>query len=72
MRYCSLSTSFWDVFALQPSRDTRGGGLNNVRIYQKCGGSLFGILGGLFKRVIPFLRSILLPEVGNFVKKYYK
>ena len=63
-----LTHHFDDVFALQSSRDIRGGGLSDIRIYQKRGGSLFGILGGLFKRAIPFLRSILLPEVGNFVK----
>ena len=63
-----LANHFHDVFALQPSRDIRGKGLNNIRIYQKRGGSLFGILCELFKRVIPFLRSILLPEVGNFVR----
>ena len=39
---------FHDVFALQPSRDIRGGGLNNIRIYQKRGGSVFGILRGFF------------------------
>ena len=55
-----------DVFALQSSRNIR---LYNIRICQQRGESLFGIIGGLFKSAIPFLRSILLPEVGNFMKK---
>ena len=63
-----LPHHFDDVFALQSIRDIKGGGLNDIRIYQKRGGSLFGILGGLFKRAIPFLKSILLPEIGNFVR----
>lgn len=56
------------VFDLHPSQFGRGGGLNDIRIYQKRGGSLFGILGGMFKRAIPFLKSIILPEIGNLVK----
>ena len=64
----SLTHHFDDVFVLQPSGDIRGGGSKSIQINQKRDGSLFGILGGLFKRDIPFLRSIILPEVGNFVK----
>ena len=54
-----LAHHFDDVFALQSIRDIRGGGLNDIRIYQKRGGSLFGILGGLFKRAIPFLKKYI-------------
>ena len=67
----SLAHYFDDVFALQPSRDIKGGGLNNIRIYQKRRGFLFVILCGLFKMAIPFLRIILLPEVSNFVNLWY-
>ena len=63
-----LSHHFDVVFTPQFSRNERGGGLSDIRIYQKRGGSLFGILGGMFKKAIPFLKNILLPEVGNFVK----
>ena len=66
-----LSHNFDAVSALQPYRDIRGGELNNIRIYQKRGGSLFVILGRLFKRTILFLRSILLLEVGNSIKRLH-
>ena len=66
----SLTHHFDDVFVLQPSGDIRGGGSKSIQINQKRDGSLFGILGELFKRDIPFLRSIILPEVGNFIKEY--
>ena len=44
-----LTHHFDDVFPLQTSRDIRGGRLNTIQIYQTHGGSLFGIIGGLFK-----------------------
>ena len=65
----SLTHHFDDVFVLQPSGDIRGGGSKSIQINQKRDGSLFGILGGLLKRTIQFLRSRLLPEVSNLVKK---
>ena len=45
----------------------RGGGVDDIKIYQRRGGSFFGILGNVVKRAIPFLRRIILPEVGNLV-----
>ena len=47
----------------------RGGSYNDIHIYsRKRGGSLFGVLGRVLKSSIPFLRSVILPEFGGFVK----
>ena len=50
----------------------RGGGLSDIKIYKnsynKRGGSLFGVLGRSFKSAIPFIKSLILPEIGNFTK----
>ena len=51
-----------------PHSTVRGGGLHDIRVYHQRGGSLFGVLGGLVRRALPFLKSIILPEVGNFVR----
>ena len=50
----------------------RGGSLRDIKIYKtpvayQKGGSLFSFLGKLVRGSIPFLKSIILPEVGNFV-----
>ena len=45
---------------------TRGGGVNDIHVYKPVGGGLFGILGRIVQRAIPFLKSIVLPEVGSF------
>lgn len=45
---------------------TLGGGVNDIHVYRPVGGSLFGVLGRLVQRAIPFLKSIILPEVGSF------
>ena len=49
----------------------KGGGLREIKTtfpnnYHIRGGSLFGILGNVFKRTIPFLTIFILPEAGNF------
>ena len=45
----------------------RGGSLDDIKIYQRRGGSFFGIIGNVVKRALPFLRRIILPEVGNLI-----
>ena len=59
-------------FAVLFNQHVRGGGIGDIKTvephYYQRGGSLFGILGNVFKRTIPFLRSFLLPEVGNFAQ----
>ena len=47
-------------------RINRGGGLDDISIYQR-GGSFIGILGKLARYTIPFLKSIILPEIPSFV-----
>ena len=56
------------VFNIQENNVTRGGGLQDISVYKRRGGSLFGILRGVFKRTIPFLKRFILPEVGGLVK----
>ena len=51
----------------------KGGGLRDIKTinpnnYHTRGGSLFGILGNVFKRTIPFLTNFILPEAGNFAR----
>ena len=46
----------------------RGGGLQDIRVYNQQGGSLLGILSGVVGKALPFLRSFILPEIGNFAK----
>ena len=50
----------------------RGGSLSDIKIHRNInnqrGGNLFGILGRSIKRAIPFIKSLILPELGNFTK----
>jgi hypothetical protein len=49
---------------------SRGGGINDIRVYNQPlqrGGSLFGVLGKIARYTIPFLKSIILPEIPSFV-----
>ena len=46
---------------------SRGGSIHDIRTYQR-GGSLLGALSGVVGRALPFLRSLILPEIGNFAK----
>ena len=55
-----------DVFGSK--NEVRGEGLQDIRVYNHRGGSLFGVLGSLVRRSLPFLKRIILPEVGNFVR----
>ena len=56
------------VFNFQENNFSRGGGLQDISVYKRRGGSLFGILRGVFKRSIPFLKRFILPEIGSLVK----
>lgn len=51
------------------SPDSRGGGLGDIRIYKPNyhprGGSIFGFL---MRTALPFVRRIIAPELGSFVK----
>ena len=51
----------------------RGGGLKDIKTlkshnYHMRAGLLFGILGNVFRRTIPFLTNYVLPEAGNFAR----
>ena len=62
------SSHFDEVFTIP----IRGGGIQDIRVYKpnyhSRGGSLFGVIGGLLRRSLPFIRGIIAPEFGNFVK----
>ena len=50
-----------------------GGALSDINVlkphyYHNQGGSLFGILGNIVRRTIPFLANYVLPEAGNFAR----
>ena len=50
-----------------------GGALSDINVlkphyYHNRGGSLFGILGNIVRRSIPFLTNYVLPEAGNFAR----
>merc|ERR1712074_358938 len=57
-----------------PNYINRGGGLNDIKVYKPHhyakGGSIFSFLSGVFKRAIPFLRGVMLPEVGEFARNF--
>ena len=52
------------------SNSLHGSGLNDIRVYRHYskGGSIFGVLGNLARSALPFLRGVILPEVGSFIK----
>lgn len=46
----------------------RGSGLSDIRVYHNRGGSLLSVVGRFARYALPFLKSIIVPEVGNFAK----
>jgi len=52
----------------------RGAGISDISTYSRPeflyqrGGSFLGGLGRIVQRTIPFLKSIIVPEVGNFAR----
>ena len=66
--YTPTVSDFDGVFA--DVGNSRAGSLNDIHIYnrRRRGGSLFGVLGSVLKHSLPFLRSVILPELGGFVK----
>lgn len=52
---------------------SRGAGLKNIRVYQpqyrSRGGSIFGIIRSIAKTAVPFLKRMILPELGNFTQQ---
>ena len=45
-----------------------GGALGDIRVFNQRGGSFFGVLSKVVRNAIPFLRSIILPEIGSLTK----
>ena len=66
VRHVAPTAEEFDI--LFSNQALRGSGLENINIYKKRGGSIFGILGSAIKSAIPFLRRAILPELGGFVK----
>ena len=64
--YIHPSSSHYDSIFTSPLM--RGGGVQDIKIYHSRGGSIFGVLGGLLRKSLPFIKSIIAPEFGNFVQ----
>ena len=64
--YISPSPKHFDLY-FNPV--IRGGGQGDINIYRKRGGGFFGILGNVVRRSIPFLKRIILPEIGSLAYK---
>ena len=74
--YLPPTTSHFDVVFIPYQNAGRGGSLRDIKVlkpyYYQRGGSLFGILGSIIKRSIPFLKNYILPEAGNFAMNLVK
>ena len=50
--------------------EIKGGSVSDIRFYKpyhyNTGGSLFGLLSGVVRKAIPFLRGMIFPELPNF------
>ena len=68
--YTPPGVNQFDIIFKPQSISISGGGLNDIKVFKPYyrGGSLFGILGSIIKRSLPFLKNFILPEAGNFVK----
>ena len=67
--YNYLSESLLDdVFS--PFKKNYGGGLDDISFYrpQVRGGNIFGVVGNLFRKAFPIIKSLILPELGTFSK----
>ena len=47
-----------------------GGGLDDISYYrpQVRGGNIFGIVGNLFRKAFPIIKSLILPELGTLAQ----
>ena len=47
-----------------------GGGLDEISYYrpQVRGGNIFGIVGNLFRKAFPIIKSLVLPELGTLAQ----
>ena len=73
--YITPTSEDFDVIFASPSDRVKGGALSDIRYYRRGrGGSFFGILQSLARRSIPFLRNLVLPQLGemahNITKDY--
>ena len=69
--YISPSTSQFDSLFSPSSSFIKGGSLQDIVTYKpnhynQRGGSIFGTIGKIVRSTIPFLKSIILPEFGQF------
>ena len=62
--YIQPSVHHYDVLF---SKRAVGGGLGDIRVYNR-GGSLLSFMGRFARYALPFIKSIILPEVGNLTK----
>ena len=50
--------------------NVRGGGLSDISFYEPRGGGIFGVVGNLVRRVLPIIKSLLVPEFGSFANNF--
>ena len=60
--YIQPSVHHYDVLF-----SNRAGSLSDIRVYSR-GGSLLSFMGRFARYALPFIKSIILPEVGNLTK----
>ena len=69
--YVPPSSSSFDI-CFSPKHISKGGSLNDIRIYdpyfKTTGGSFLGVLSNIVSRAIPFLKRVILPEAGIFAR----
>ena len=68
--YSPPSVNQFDIIFRPTNVSYSGGGLNDIKVFKPYyrGGSLFGILGSIVRRSIPFLKNFIFPEAGNFAR----
>ena len=67
VRYSPPSAGLYDIaFKDTFTRPNVGGGLDDIKVYKRRGGSILGFLGRAFKYAIPFVKNLIVPEIGGF------
>ena len=67
VKYHPPSENLYDVaFRDNFTRGNTGGGLDDIRVYKRRGGSFLGFLGRALKTAIPFIKNLIVPEIRGF------
>ena len=70
--YTAPTVDQFNLFFEPVGHGIKGGGLGDIKVYKPenygRGGSFLGVLTGVIKKALPFLRGLILPEARNFTK----